>query len=94
MCIRDSYPTVHLVQVLPDDQEVQLSYSRRVERPNNRRLNPFVDKTDSLNIQYGNPELNPEFVNSFDLGYSKLFGKTSLTSSIFYKLTDLSLIHI
>lgn len=82
------YPTVHLVQGLPNDQEIQLSYSRRVERPNNRRLNPYVDKTDSLNIQYGNPELNPEFVNSIDLGYSKFFGKTSLTSSTFYKLTD------
>ncbi len=82
------YPTVHLVQVLPDDQEVQLSYSRRVDRPNNRELNPYVDKTDSLNIQYGNPELNPEFVNSLELGYSKLFDKTALTSSIFYKLTN------
>ena len=82
------YPTVHLVQVLPNNQEFQLSYSRRVERPNNRRLNPYVDKTDSLNIQYGNPELNPEFVNSLELGYSKLFGKTSLTSSVFYRLTD------
>ena len=82
------YPTIHLVQGLPDDQEVQLSYSRRVERPNNRQLNPYVDKSDSLNIQYGNPELDPEFVNSIDLGYSKFFGKTSLTSSIFYKLTN------
>ncbi|MDP2365273.1 MAG: outer membrane beta-barrel family protein, partial [Ignavibacteria bacterium] len=82
------YPTVHLVQVLPDEQEVQLSYSRRVERPKNRQINPYVDRSDSLNIQFGNPELNPEFVNSFDLGYSKLFGKTSLTSSLFYKLTD------
>ena len=58
------YPTIHLVQGLPDDQEIQLSYSRRVERPNNRQLNPYVDKSDSLNIQYGNPELDPEFVNS------------------------------
>lgn len=82
------YPTIHLVQGLPEDQEIQLSYSRRVERPNNRRLNPYVDRSDSLNIQYGNPELNPEFVNSIDLGYSKFFGKTSLTSSFFYKLTD------
>ena len=82
------YPTIHLVQGLPDEQEIQLSYSRRVERPNNRRLNPYVDRSDSLNIQYGNPELNPEFVNSIDLGYSKFFGKTSLTSSLFYKLTD------
>ncbi len=82
------YPTVHFVQTLPNDQEVQLSYSRRVERPDNRQLNPYVDRADSLNIQYGNPELNPEFVNSIDLGYSKFFGSTSLTSSIFYKLTN------
>jgi len=82
------YPTIHLVQTLPNDQEVQLSYSRRVQRPDNRQLNPYVDRSDSLNIQYGNPELNPEFVNSIDLGYSKFFGSTSLTSSIFYKLTN------
>ncbi len=82
------YPTVHLVQGLPDDQEVQLSYSRRIERPNNRQLNPYVDKSDSLNVRFGNPTLDPEFVNSIDLGYSKFFGKTSLTSSIFYKLTN------
>jgi outer membrane receptor protein involved in Fe transport len=82
------YPTVHLVQVLPYDQEVQLSYSRRVDRPNNRQLNPYVDKTDSLNIQYGNPELNPEFINSLEFGYSRLFGKTALTSSLFYKQTS------
>ena len=80
------YPTVHFVQILPNEQEVQLSYSRRVERPNNRRLNPYVDKSDSLNIQYGNPELNPEFVNSIDLGYSKLFGKTSLHLQFFTSL--------
>jgi len=82
------YPTIHLVQVLPDEQEVQLSYSRRVERPNNRRLNPYVDKSDSLNIQYGNPELDPEYINSLELGYSKLFGRTSLTSSLFYRITN------
>ena len=82
------YPTIHFVQVLPNEQEVQLSYSRRVERPNNRRLNPYVDRSDSLNISYGNPELNPEFVNSLELGYSKFFGKTSLTSSFFYRITN------
>lgn len=82
------YPTVHLVQSLPAQQELQFSYSRRVERPNNRRLNPYVDRSDSLNIYYGNPELKPEFINSFELGYSKLFGKTALTSSIFYRNTN------
>lgn len=82
------YPTVHLVQSLPAQQELQFSYSRRVERPSNRRLNPYVDRSDSLNIYYGNPELKPEFINSFELGYSKLFGKTAFTSSIFYRNTN------
>lgn len=82
------YPTIHLVQSLPDQQEVQLSYSRRVERPNNRQLNPYIDRSDSLNISYGNPELKPEYINSLELGYSKLFGKTALTSSIFYRNTN------
>ncbi len=82
------YPTIHLVQRLPDQQELQLSYSRRVERPNNRQLNPYVDKSDSLNISYGNPELKPEFINSLELGYSKLFDKTALTSSLFYRNTN------
>lgn len=82
------YPTVHLVQTLPAQQELQLSYSKRVERPNNRRLNPYVDKSDSLNISYGNPELKPEFINSIEFGYSKLFDRTAITSSVFYRNTE------
>jgi outer membrane receptor protein involved in Fe transport len=82
------YPTIHLVQGLPDFQELQLSYSRRVERPHNRILNPYVDRSDSLNISYGNPELDPEFINSLELGYSKLFDKTALTTSLFYRYTQ------
>ncbi|MFO7526406.1 MAG: TonB-dependent receptor [Ignavibacteriaceae bacterium] len=82
------YPTIHLVQALPVQQEVQLSYSRRVERPNNWRLNPYVDRSDSLNISYGNPELNPEYINALELGYSKLFGRSAVTSSIFYRNTQ------
>lgn len=82
------YPTVHLVQSLPNQQELQLSYSRRVERPGNRQLNPYIDRSDSLNISYGNPELRPEFINSLELGYSKIFDKTAITSSLFYKNTS------
>lgn len=82
------YPTIHFVQGLPYDMEAQLSYSRRVQRPWNNMLNPYVDRSDTLNIQYGNPELNPEYVNSFDIGYSKFFGKIVLTSSFFYKYTN------
>jgi outer membrane receptor protein involved in Fe transport len=82
------YPSIHLVQSLPNFQKIQLSYSRRVERPHNRILNPYIDRSDSLNISYGNPELNPEYINSIELGYSKLIKKTAITTSLFYRYTQ------
>lgn len=82
------YPTLHLVQEFSDEQELALSYSRRVDRPNGRQLNPFVDYSDSLNIVYGNPKLKPQYINSYELGYSKVWEKSSFSSSLFYRQTD------
>lgn len=82
------YPTVHLGYNFSKVDEIQLSYSRRVDRPSNRQLNPFIDYSDSLNLFSGNPKLNPQYINSFELGYSTLIGKISLSSSLFYKETN------
>lgn len=81
------YPTVHLSQTLFDTHELSLSYSRRVDRPNNRQLNPHLDISDSLNLRKGNPYLDPQYINSFELGYSALFDRTSLVTNLFYKRT-------
>lgn len=82
------YPSLHLVQEFGNEQEVLLSYSRRVNRPHPRQINPVIDYTDSLNISQGNPFLDPEFVNSYELGYSQYWGPSSFTSNVFYKMTD------
>jgi outer membrane receptor protein involved in Fe transport len=82
------YPSLHLVKEFSDQNEIQLSYSRRVNRPHPRSINPVIDYTDSLNITQGNPYLDPEFVNSYELGYSKYWGASSFTSNLFYKLTN------
>jgi len=82
------YPTIHFGYNLSKFDEIQLSYSRRVDRPSNRQLNPFTDFSDSLNIFSGNPKLKPQYINSYELGYSTLIGKTSLTSTLFYKETN------
>lgn len=81
------FPSVHTVYELTKTQQVALSYSRRIRRPGNRQLNPYVDYSDSLNISYGNPKLKPEFINSFELGWSNYWGKNSINSSIFYRYT-------
>ncbi len=81
------YPSLHLQYDLGKERELQLSYSRRVNRPSPRELNPYVDYSDSLNIQTGNPSLKPEFTTSLELGVMKYWKKGSLTSSAFYRHT-------
>lgn len=80
-------PTIHLSQKLANEQEIQLSYSRRLNRPSPNNLNPTIDFGDPLNLRTGNPKLNPEYIHSIELGYSKIVDKFTLTSSIYYRLT-------
>lgn len=82
------YPSAHLSYDFGSDYEGMFSYSRRVDRPNNRQLNPYIDYSDSLNIFQGNPKLNPQYINSLELGLSKFIGKTSLSSTVFFKETN------
>jgi outer membrane receptor protein involved in Fe transport len=82
------YPTLHLNYKLPLEQEVQLSYSRRVNRPNMWSLNPFVDYSVPGMIRYGNPYLTPEYINATELGYSKYWKKSTLNGSVFYRYID------
>lgn len=81
------YPSVHLQYEQSEKHQYQLSYSRRVSRPSHRQLNPFVDYSDSLNIRYGNPKLDPEFISSFELGWLYFQGKSSVNATAFYRYT-------
>lgn len=87
------YPSIFLRQAFGDEEngskhEVQLSYSRRVNRPSFRITNPFRDYSDPLNPREGNPFLQPEYINSFELGYNKVWPKVSFNTTVYYKLTQ------
>lgn len=80
------FPSVFLSQKLKNNNEIQLNFSRRINRPNFFQLIPYTDFSDSLNITVGNPNLKPEFTNSFEMSYSKTFkGGNSLLVSVYYK---------
>lgn len=82
------FPSIFLSQKLKNKQEVQMSYTRRVRRPNFFQLIPIVDYTDSLNIRQGNPNLKPEFTNSLEMSYTKsLKGNNTILTSIYFKQT-------
>ena len=83
------FPSVFLSQKLKKEQELQLNYTRRINRPNFFQLSPFIDKSDFLNPRKGNPDLEPEFTNSFELSYQKIFkNKDNFLASLYYKHTD------
>lgn len=65
------FPSVFLSYSLPYDNEVQINYTRRIRRPWGGQLNSFRDISDPANIRYGNPALQPQYTNSFELNYIK-----------------------
>ncbi len=63
------FPSVFLTQKINDKQDIQLNYSRKINRPNFWQLIPYYDFSDPLNISVGNASLVPEFTNLFELSY-------------------------
>ncbi len=81
----DLFPSVHLTYDLPQSNAIQLSYSRRIRRPRFWFLNPFFTFSDSRNFFGGNPNLDPVYTNSYEIGHIKYWEKASLNSAIFYR---------
>jgi outer membrane receptor protein involved in Fe transport len=82
------YPSVYLTYSLPNDNELQLNYSRRVNRPRGQQINPFRNYSDSTRITYGNPDLDPEFTSSVEFNYIKTWGDQTLSTSVYYHSTN------
>ncbi|MBN2764791.1 MAG: TonB-dependent receptor [Paludibacteraceae bacterium] len=82
------FPSAYLAYSLPNQNELQLNYSRRINRPRGREINPFRDYSDSTSISFGNPDLLPELTSSFEFNYLKSWDKHSLSASAYYRFTD------
>lgn len=79
------FPSAHVGYEMRNENSVQLSYSRRIRRPNFWDLNPFFSYSDSRNFWSGNPDLQPEYTDAYELGHLKRWGKASLNTAIFYR---------
>ncbi len=82
------FPSFSALYHLADEQSLKFTYSRRIDRPGSWRLNPFRDITDTLNIRYGNPNLQPEYIQSLEFGHKVSFKKADITSTLFYRHTN------
>lgn len=79
------FPSVFLSYTLNEKNSFQISYSRRIDRPWSRMLLPFTEISDTRNRRIGNPELKPEFGNSYELGYLRYWNTGSVLSSLYYR---------
>ncbi|WP_116127756.1 TonB-dependent receptor [Lewinella sp. IMCC34183] len=85
------FPSAFLTRKLNETDQLQLAYTRRINRPNFFQTMPFTDFSDSLNLRRGNPQLLPEFTNSLELSYQNIFpsGNNLLVSLYYKQATDL-----
>ena len=82
------FPSLFLsYQVTPNDQ-LQLNYTRRLRRPWGGQLNSFRNTSDASTVSFGNPQLTPEFSNSFSLNYLRTWTLHSLLVSAYYRPTS------
>lgn len=66
----------------------KISYTQRIQRPSITFLNPYINQSDPTNISYGNPDLDPEKSQSFEIGYSLFRKFGSINTSAYHRFTN------
>lgn len=79
------YPSAFFTYAASEKNQFQVSYSRRVDRPGIGQLNPIREWSTPLITSIGNPELNPQFTNSFEINYTRQIKNGSITFGTFYR---------
>ncbi len=86
--INSIFPGIYFTKEVAKNQDVQLNFSRKLNRPNFFQLNPFIMGADNKNYRIGNPNLKPEFTNMGELNYNAYSEKFNLLTSLYFKLTE------
>ncbi|WP_298427274.1 outer membrane beta-barrel family protein [uncultured Kordia sp.] len=81
------FPSIHTSYKITNDLSLQAGYSKRIYRPRLWDLNPFFSFRDNFNISTGNPNLNPEFTDSFEITSILKFNQGSLNVGVYHRAT-------
>ena len=82
------FPSGTLSYEFKENSSINLSYSKRINRPRGRFLNPFSTYSSNINIFQGNPDLDPSLTDAIDLGYLKKWDKLTFNTSAYINITD------
>ncbi|MBR4391541.1 MAG: TonB-dependent receptor [Bacteroidales bacterium] len=79
------FPSAHLNYSVSENDQFQVSYTRRIRRPGFWQMSPFRSYNDNRNIRMGNPSLQPTFMDSYELGYLHFWDRSSFTFTGYYR---------
>ncbi|MCD7976777.1 MAG: TonB-dependent receptor [Tannerellaceae bacterium] len=79
------FPSVHLGYNFPHQQVLMASYSRRTTRPDLFYMEPYITYRDFYSAEIGNPDIRPEYINSFELNYKINVEDHSLSATVFHR---------
>ena len=83
----DFFPTLHSSYKFEGGSQLMASYTRRIDRPHGWQLEPFDTWMDANNVRHGNPALQPEFIDSYEIGFQTFLGQISLSNDFYYKIS-------
>jgi outer membrane receptor protein involved in Fe transport len=83
----DYFPSLHTSYKISQTSTVMASYSRRINRPGGWALEPFPTWIDANNVRIGNPDLLPEFIDSYEAGLQTVLGTINLSTELYFRKT-------
>ncbi|WP_298223053.1 outer membrane beta-barrel family protein [Flavobacterium sp.] len=81
------FPSAFLTYEINDKTNISLNYSKRINRPRDRFINPFSSYSSNVNLFVGNPDLDPALSDAYDLGFLKKWTKVTLSTSLYINNT-------
>ena len=81
------FPSLHSSYKFSDKVSVQAGYSKRIYRPRMWDLNPFFNIRNNYSVRQGNPELQPEFTDSYEITSIYILGPASINFGVYHRYT-------
>jgi outer membrane cobalamin receptor len=82
----DLFPSIHSSYKFSGATQLMASYTRRINRPDGWNLEPFLTWWDPNNVRMGNPNLQPEFIDSYEFGFQTIFGEITFNTDLYYRI--------
>ncbi|RAJ11690.1 outer membrane beta-barrel family protein [Arenibacter echinorum] len=81
------FPSLHSSYKFSDKVSLQAGYSKRIYRPRMWDLNPFFNIRNNYSVRQGNPELQPEFTDSYEITSIYILGPASINFGVYHRYT-------